>query len=133
MISNDGTRFWTVNGFFRHCAAFFEKYVFRFKKSQYRVFVILTFKKLRKSFFSTLKGPHLKFSVVSVDKKYRSATAVIVWKSLNSSHNDHIEQVTLVFIADIIFGPHIMGEENHNLCCVLFFTNFAKTPLYYSI
>ena len=25
-----------------------------------------------------------------------------------------------------------MGEENHNLCCV-FFTNSAKSPVYYSI
>ena len=35
-------------------------------------------------------------------------------------------------VHSVIFRPHIMGEENHNLCCV-FSTNSAKRPLYYSI
>ena len=33
----------------------------------------------------------------------------------------------------VIFRPLIMGEENPNRCCVFFFQNSVKTPLYYSI
>ena len=54
-----------------------------------------------------------------------AGSAFLPSQLMDMSNLDHFQVI-------IIFRPHIMGEENHNLCC-LFFTNSAKSPLYNSI
>ena len=89
----------------------------------FTVIEIACFNEIREAMPHQLKSSESFTSHAKSHSFFQESTELGQPRKTERIKNFHVAKLSIV-----IYRPHMMGEENHNQCCYVFFPNSAKSP-----